>query len=205
MSKTTILVTVLALVFIAAVAYALLHLGEVNKREVVNRYYDSEFSFTYPLGYELEESSNEKLSIGSTTQGGFSSVVELTRLPVPVETTNFDEYMRAHILEVCASEGAGVQTHCTAVASESKVKTATDENAQVYELTLVRESAGQEPETFAYGPLYVYLIGPSEDGATKSFEALIVHPSLTSVLTGSADQTLLSRINDSVRRGSERK
>lgn len=205
MSKTTILVTALALIFIAAVAYALFHLGEVNKREVVNRYYGSEFSFTYPLGYELQEDANDRLSVGSTTQSGFVSVIDMTRIAVPAGTTDYDAYVREQILRVCATDGVAERTHCTAVESEEKIKTATDESAQVYRLTLVREVPGQEPQTLSFGPLYVYLIGPIESGEGQSFEALIIHPSLTSVLTGAIDETLLTRVNDSVRRGDDRK
>jgi hypothetical protein len=205
MSKTTILVIVLAFVFVVAVVYALFHLGEVNKREVVNRYYGSEFSFTYPLGYELEEDAGDTLSIGSTTQSGFASVIDFTRVPVPTDTADFTAYMREKILEICSTQGVGERTYCTAVESEQKVETLKGESAQMFRLTLVREVPGQEPQTFSYGPLYVYLIGPLENDDERTFEALVVHPSITSVLAGNVDQALLTQINDSVRRGEERK
>jgi hypothetical protein len=205
MSKTTILVIAVILIFIAAVVYALFHLGEVNKREVVNRYYGSEFSFTYPLGYELEEYDNGSISIGSTTQNGFVSVVDLTIMPLPADVANVNEYMREQILTLCAADGPNERISCSAVESEEKIDTINDESATMYYLTLTREVPGQEPETRSYGPVFVYVIGPDRSGETPIFSALIVHNPLPATLSGAADMTLLTRINDSLKIGEVRR
>ena len=205
MSKTTILVIAVILIFIAAGIYALFHLDEVNKQEVVNRYHGSAFSFTYPLGYELEEYNNGSLSIGSTTQNGFISAVDLTVMPLPADVADFNGYMREHILTLCAADGPSERISCSAVASEEKIDTINDESATMYYLTLTREVIGQEPETRSYGPLFVYVIGPDRSGEAPIFSALVVHNPLPAFLTDTANTALLTRINDSITVGEERR
>lgn len=199
MSKTTILVIAVILIFIAGVVYALFHLGEVNKQEVVNRYYGSEFSFTYPLGYELLEDGNEILSIGSMGQDGFAPLVNLSRLPLATES-DVNETIRTQVLTFCATEAQPEKVSC-AVASEEKVENVLGENSTLFWLTITREVPGQESETLRYGPVYVYVVGPDSSESVPSFSILIAHNPVSAFLAGAADTALLTRINDSIRVG----
>lgn len=205
MSKTTILITVLAILFLIAVAVALQHLGTAGKREVVNRYNGSEFSFTYPLGLELEEYGNGSIAIGSTTQNGFSSAVDLTVVQPSGDTVpaDFMAFIREQVLNLCAADGPGERISCSTVESEAKVETPGGENPIAYYVTLVREVAGQEPETKTFGPIYAYIVTTDDEGedVAPKFSALLVHNPLPAVVAGTEDTTLLTRINDSVTRG----
>lgn len=203
MSKTTILVIAVILIFIAGVVYALFRLGEVNKQEVVNRYYGSEFSFTYPLGYELLEDGNEILSIGSTGQDGFAPIVNLSRLPLATEG-DVNETIRNQVVSLCAAEAPLEKVSCT-VASEETVKNVLGENATLFWLTLTREVPGQEAETLQYGPVYVYAVGPNPSEEASGFSTLIAHTPVSRFLAGTADTALLTRINDSIRVGKARR
>lgn len=207
MSKTTILITVLAIVFLVAVAVALQHLGTAGTREVVNRYHGSEFSFTYPLELELEEYTNDSFSIGSTTQNGFSSAIDLTLVTPEGDTipSDFAAYMREQVLALCTTEEPTVRVSCSAIESEANAKNAMDESVTVYTLTLVRERAGEEAQTYTFGPIYGYIVGPHEEDGRSVYSALFVHTPLSVVLAGATDAALLTRINDSIVRGSSRR
>ena len=87
MSRTTILVLAVIVLFLVGVGLALYHLNDAGEREVVNQYRGAAFSFTYPLGLEIEENSNGAIAIGSTTASGFDSAVNLTIVtPGEIET-----------------------------------------------------------------------------------------------------------------------
>ena len=198
MSRTYILVAVAALLFLIAVVVALYQLGDAGSQEVVNRYRGSQFSFTYPLGLDIEEYPNGSLAIGSTTPTGFASAVDLALLtpasadPDDEITASFDE----QIMALCAETTPSGRVFCDTVVSADTVKLKEGE-AQAYYLSLTRERAGMQPETTTIGPLYAFVLPAPEGNPADSYRLLVVH----TPPAGVPDAALLTRIADSITTG----
>ena len=207
MSRTTIIILVIGLVFLIGVGVAMYRLNDAGKREVVNQYRGSQFSITYPLELELEEYANGSLSIGSTTTEGFRPAVELT-IATPVGdavSADFETFLLAQMKLLCNATESGESVSCNDVERSRAFSTKNGENTTEYYLTLIsRPVAGGEVVTKSFGPIYTYVLPPREEDAASAYAALIVYTPLASVLAGNADQALLTRINDSVTIGGGR-
>lgn len=198
MSRTTALFILLAVIFLGGVALALYHLSDVREREVVNQYRGSAFSFTYPLGLEIEEYSDGVISIGSTTSEGFRSSVNLTVFtPGEVESDQGGGEMLPFLSALCVSDNPSEKVYCEEE-SRSVATNAAGVRSEVYHLTLVRERAGAEPERVPFGPVYLYITPKLDESAESSYAVLVVSNPVSAVLAGAADTALLTRINDAV-------
>jgi len=200
MSRTTILVIVAAILFLIAVAVALNHLGDEGKREVVNQYRGSMFSFTYPLGLDIEEYPNGSLALGSTTAAGFDSAVQLTVVnPTGDTPADFTAFMFDQARALCTQE----QVTCEVV-SNNAYETVEGEDGRVFTFTATRTQAGAAPQSVTFGPVYAYILN-REEGDKTVFSTLLVHTPVSAVFSQTADVTLLNRVNDSVSIGAYRR
>ena len=200
MSRTSILILGIAALFLIGVAFSLYHLRDAGKREVVNQYRSEAFSFTYPLGLEIEESSDGTIAIGSTTPGGFDSAVDLTSM-TPGEVVAEGEVVSElppFLSNLCVSTSVTERTYCEREESRQTITTKSGAEAQEYYLILTRERVGGEPERITYGPIYLYITPPMDPEAESGYSVLVVSNPLESVLASVADTALLTRIKDSI-------
>lgn len=203
MSKTTILTILAAVVFLVAVGLALFQLRDAGDREVVNRYLGSAFSFTYPLGYDIAEYPNGSIAIGTPTADGIEPAVDLTVAEgAPADYADFNAFVEQQLATLCAADGPGESLSCTGPFARTAVKNAQGENAGRYELTVTRTTGGVT-STFPLGPVYVYVLEPSDE-ETFTFRTLIVHHPLPAAAAGSMNAELLTHVNDSIQLGPER-
>lgn len=166
-------------------------------------YHDSTFSFVYPRTYSADEYAPGAVVVGTTTDNGFSPLVEVIRYQSDRDValpSSFEAYVERQALALCGSDGPTESLTCTDAVSVPYTS-AQGLMGEELSLTLLRTNlASGTTTTETFAPLYVFnMTRPVEDPEdTLRYRALFVYPSFSSAVSGNTNPELLTQIIDSL-------
>lgn len=137
---------------------------EVAAREVyTNERYG--YSFEIPEGMSYLAYADESVSVGTTTEGGIESAVDI-RIYSSGEEVGYGSY-EAFVVDVlrnaCAADGPNETISCEAVAERTPFTTSRGVSGEIVSLTRVYENLETGERTLgSFGPHYVFDISEQE-------------------------------------------
>lgn len=164
-------------------------------------YQGSEFSFSYPRGYSLQEYARGVVSLGTKTDDTRTSLVEVVRYrhdPDVATPASFQAFVNRQALALCGSDDATFIISCS-----NPVATSTEFGGE-YEgsaltLTMTRTNAAGETTREDFGPIYVFNTTPEVTAEDPlRYEAIFVYPSLEAVRAGTSTPALVEQVARSI-------
>jgi hypothetical protein len=174
-SALIVVVVILALVgFYVADKNKTIDTAQDNKTLVyANSVYG--FSFEIPEGYEYNKYTEEIISVGHKTEGGFDSSAEVQVSMSGGEGgyQSFDAFLFDSTKNMCAADGPRETIYCDRIIQEQPFETSLGLSGTVfYQNRVTKNLETGEEETDAFGPIFAFNIQANTPGS--KFSALIV-------------------------------
>ena len=164
-------------------------------------YQGSEFSFSYPRGYSLEEYVRGVVSLGMRSEDERTSLVEVVRSrhdPDVAAPASFQAFVNRQALALCGSDDAAFAISCS-----NPVSTTTpfggEHEGIALTLTMTRTNAAGETSTEPFGPIYVF--NTTQEVTAEDplrYEAIFVYPSLEALRAGTSTPALVEQVARSI-------
>ncbi|HEX2792616.1 MAG TPA: hypothetical protein VHO23_02780 [Candidatus Paceibacterota bacterium] len=202
LSRNTIIVLSILVLFLIGAAIALVRLGYLGEREAVTEYRSSEYAFSYPVKYDLKEYRDGSTAIGIGSGDGFDSTVavsvvesEESAITTPFDT--IEAFLTSQAKLLCAADGPGESLSCSTV--ESVTPFTNEQGVFAFELylTLDHTVLGGETTSTTFGPVFAFPISPNGDDA---YAGILVYPPLTAFALDEAPGDVARRIAASLTR-----
>lgn len=148
----------------------------------------SHYSFEYPRAYRIEEYASGVISVGTETEEGFQSLVEVVRYQndreAPRQPRSYAEFLNTQLLYLCGGDEPNQEVACAEPAGVA-YQSPTGFQGQQFDLTLMRTDTVTDTTTsYAFGPVYAFDITDEGQEPPVRYTTLIVYPSLDAVRKG---------------------
>jgi hypothetical protein len=156
------------------------------------------YAFTFPNSVSIQEYTQQTVSVGTPTNGGFDAAADVSVVESGNEGgyENFEAFVFERGRTLCAADGPNESIDCTGIAERNEITTSTGLAAAELYFTLVRTNlqTGDSTES-RFGPVYAFNIAPNVPNA--DFAALLVYQPLASALE-QPDAALVRNIAESI-------
>lgn len=149
------------------------------------------YSFLIPENLEVEPYTPEAVSVGTRTEGGFSSVADIAvhSSGEDHEYESADAFIAERVRTLCAADGPDESIDCTEIASRTEYTSPSGMVGEELMLTLVRRTLSTgATATSSYGPVYAFTLGAS--ALSTQHSALLIYPPLPAYLAGVSVETV---------------
>lgn len=171
--------------------------GSTTEREYRNPSYG--YSFRYPPGWSVMEYTDQAVSVGTSTPGGFESVVDLSVAESEADGSyrSFDEFAVDRAQTLCAADGPMETINCPSVQRRGEYVAESGLTAMALYLNLVRQNVVAGTSTSSiFGPVYAFNLGPNAATSTP-YTGLLIYQPLPS-LVAQPNVGLVTQIADSL-------
>ncbi len=139
------------------------------------------YRFSHSSGYSMYDHGSEYLSVGTPTEDGFESAVDLIVSENGTDTTfeSFDAFALSRAQTFCAADGPGESMSCTDIMERNSFTTESGLKGEELYLTLVRTNLRDGTSVEGrFGPVFVFDI--SNHAMGSEYAALFVYEPLYS-------------------------